>query len=561
MKKIFKGFSLFLIPLILLSLFTLSASAANHVKKIDIDVMLCRNGDAVITQIWSGDFDEGTECYYPFSLKDGISITDFTVTDGERHYETLSDWDTDGSLSQKAYKCGLNRLSSSEVEVCWGISKYGSRSFTVQYTVKALAASYRESDGFNFRFIDDEMNTGPTEARLCIRTQDQVPLTDSNANIWAFGFDGGIRFQSDGTILAETDSRLRSNNHMTVMVELEKGILSPDRSSDKSFEEVKEKAFDGSDYEEEEFDPLLFLIIFLSIFLIIFAILLSVLICFIIRKIKLKKFEQETDYYREVPNEGNINISYFLAKNFKFCEEGAILGARLLQLIIGGNIETVTETKIGFMGKEKKSHSFRLAKPVEEGGDPLNRCLYEILRKAAGSDGILQEKELSRYATAHYESIRSFLDSCEASGSIGLQNKGAYLKPHFNRLNAMSDNGKKELREVIGLRKFLLDFSLIAEREVKEISIWKDYLVYALLFGIADKTARELKEIYPDSLPEIQELETGTIFAGHIYRTMFTSMRAAEFEVEAARTAGSGGHASFGGGGGFSGGGSGGGTR
>ena len=52
--------------------------------------------------------------------------------------------------------------------------------------------------------------------------------------------------------------------------------------------------------------------------------------------------------------------------------------------------------------------------------------------------------------------------------------------------------------QLLGLKKFLLDFSLVGERDIKETVLWKEYLIYATLFGIADKVCDSFTKIYPD---------------------------------------------------------------
>ena len=49
----------------------------------------------------------------------------------------------------------------------------------------------------------------------------------------------------------------------------------------------------------------------------------------------------------------------------------------------------------------------------------------------------------------------------------------------------------------MGLRKFLNDFTFLNQRESIEANLWKEYMVYAALFGIADKVAKQLKDIDP----------------------------------------------------------------
>jgi pSer/pThr/pTyr-binding forkhead associated (FHA) protein len=121
-----------------------------------------------------------------------------------------------------------------------------------------------------------------------------------------------------------------------------------------------------------------------------------------------------------------------------------------------------------------------------------------------------------------------------------------------------SGTGKEELAEVIGLKKYLNEFTLIAEREITEVSLWKEYMVYATLFGIADKVLEQFKKVYPEKIPELETYNRNVIIAHSYYRSMYRSSQRA---MQARRTSGGGGRASFGGGGGFSGGGRGGGSR
>lgn len=48
--------------------------------------------------------------------------------------------------------------------------------------------------------------------------------------------------------------------------------------------------------------------------------------------------------------------------------------------------------------------------------------------------------------------------------------------------------------ELLGLRRYLRDYSLIKERYPIEVVLWERYLVFATLFGIAQKVAKEFKE-------------------------------------------------------------------
>ncbi len=64
-----------------------------------------------------------------------------------------------------------------------------------------------------------------------------------------------------------------------------------------------------------------------------------------------------------------------------------------------------------------------------------------------------------------------------------INSKGAFSVP---------DNLKPKLEALIGLKKFLEEFTLIHEKSVEAIHLYEMYLVYAELFGIADKVEEEL---------------------------------------------------------------------
>ena len=60
-----------------------------------------------------------------------------------------------------------------------------------------------------------------------------------------------------------------------------------------------------------------------------------------------------------------------------------------------------------------------------------------------------------------------------------------------------------EAEKWAGLKKYMEDFSLIKDREVPELVLWEKYLVFATVFGIADKVIKQLKVVYPElSNPE-----------------------------------------------------------
>ena len=529
-----------------------TASAVNQVSDIQIEAVLQDDGSAAITQTWTATTDEGTEFYLACRDNGYLSITDFTVSDEQGTYEPLARWDVGADFSQKARKCGVVETGEG-VELCWGISEYGTHTYTMQYTLHGLVGAYDDADGFNYRFLD-EMGTFPTNAKLTLKNADGTPLTDADCDIWAFGYQGQIQFV-DGTIQAWTDSPLEGSQNMTVMVSLRKDLLHPQRMEEGSFETVKDRALAGSDYEDEPLTAKDIFYMLLGLALLAAGAAVVILLVLRLRKASLERRVKRAPYFRDLPNGGNLNVTHRLGVCSRQCKENAILGAYLLRLLSDGCLEPVQQG----LAANTKDTSLRLVRPPEDSAG-YEDALYTILEAAAGDDGVLQPKELALFCRLNYTPLARFLTSCQKDAIQVLVQKGCLKGVGCDSLRHLTARGQKELDEVLGLKHFLLDFSLIRERELREVVLWQDYMVYALLLGIADKVAPQLCRLYPDLQPEIDQYTQQVLWAGYYDHIMYDAYERERERREAARSAGSGGSASLGGGGGYSGGG-GGGTR
>lgn len=57
-----------------------------------------------------------------------------------------------------------------------------------------------------------------------------------------------------------------------------------------------------------------------------------------------------------------------------------------------------------------------------------------------------------------------------------LVQKGCLKGAGCDSIRSLTAQGKQALNEVLGLKHFLLDFSLIRERALQETLIWQDYM-------------------------------------------------------------------------------------
>lgn len=81
------------------------------------------------------------------------------------------------------------------------------------------------------------------------------------------------------------------------------------------------------------------------------------------------------------------------------------------------------------------------------------------------------------------------------------------------RRTGLTERGQQLAGQVVGLERYLEDFSDFSDRGVSDLTLWDRYLVYAAAFGISDMVLEQLAEAYPE-LCDPQWLDSYA--AGHV---------------------------------------------
>ena len=550
MNRLSKCFAALLLTV---GLCAVPAGAANQVERLATDVALEQDGSAHVTQVFAAQTDEGTEFYMDRLTSGGLTYANFAVADENGPYALTADdrWDVDASFTEKAGRCGLVNIDGG-VELCWGITDYGTHTYTVSYDIGGLAGGYSDADGLLYRFIDPDQSVFPTNADLIIRMADGTPLTQDNCGIWAFGFEGQIQFEN-GIIHAWTDSPLEGGQYLTAMVQLQSGLLQPQRVEEGSFQTVKDAAFQGSDYTEAADEPLTAMdIVWMVVSLAaicggifgIFALLRAR------KRAKAKKQLAKIDYFRDAPNGGDLNVSYALGLGLKSCTDESYLAARVLRLVTLGSLEPELEP-----GKKNRASMRFVREP--HNGDPFDEALYTFLQAAAGADGVLRDSELEDFCCddRHAKTLSDMLESSGHQGELTLSRTGCLKGNKCRRAKDLTPRGQQQRNELLGLKRYLLDFSLLAERDVKETFLWQEYMVYAALLGVAKQVMEQLRQLYPGQLAQVEQYQRYLQSTAHWNAYLAGAVERRRQETQAVRFGGGGGIASLGGGGGASGGG------
>lgn len=215
------------------------------------------------------------------------------------------------------------------------------------------------------------------------------------------------------------------------------------------------------------------------------------------KRLKLKKQKgklkgiRSVEYVRDLPCNGDIIRLYWIIYQYDlFEEESDLIGAIILKWLKEGKVELIEKNSILFKD--------------EDNSDDLDdeTKLMNMLKKAAGENNILEINELKNWAKKHRTEITRWLFELVAVQSFALEKEGLIFKENGERI--ISSKLDEEANQVLGFKRFLLDYSIIHERYPVEVSLWEEYLIFAQVIGIAQRVKKELKNIYPNS-KEIQK--------------------------------------------------------
>lgn len=501
---------------------------ANSIKNIDMDVFVEKNGDASVTETWKTTSNEGTEIYRGYATK-SYSISNFTVSDDlGRNYEFLSDWDISGSFSDKAYKNGIN-YNDDGIELCWGISQYGNRTYTLKYNISNLVKQYTDNQGIYFNFLSSIKAVDSVK----ITIHSDEPFSLDNAKIWDFGNNGEINFK-DGKIVL-TAKNLTESQYIVGLVRFEHNIFNISNITSESFDDVYDSAMsDVKDIEKPFEIKDIFLLLVAAIFFnpILWIVLLMIFINKFNKKSeKLTEFilgsrkrsgdldfgldgnvlPEDVNYYREIPSNKDLERAYWVCLKYSVIPEEkvkqGIIGAILLKWIKNGYITVLKMEKVILSFKDN-NYAIDLTK-ITNVDNEIENGLLKILITAAGPNKILEAKEFKKWSKKNYSEVSSWFSSIDDQVELNLEKEGLITLTQETTqgmfgtsknitIKNVNPKLKEEAIQLKGLKKFLLDFSIMPEREYFEVKTWEEYLIFAQLMGIADKVAEQFSKIYPN---------------------------------------------------------------
>ncbi|MBO4434827.1 MAG: DUF2207 domain-containing protein, partial [Bacteroidales bacterium] len=482
------------------------------INDLQIEVYLKADGSADVIQFWDvtiDSSDEGTEWYVPVnSLNDlGMSILDLAVVeDGKSFISEGYKWVSKGrSRAEKAGRCGICFYGDGSFDMCWGFGTTGDHKWAVSYTITNLIQSLDDADGFIYQFVNDELPSDPKHVRITFidsaGTAEWKPT--ENVGAWTFGYDCENSF-SGNTFTSDSDGRVK---YVNVMMRFDKGMYSPARSRDITFEQMQKKAKKGSDYGKKGGgDGFSNFMGWVEMFFDYGWVVVSVVLIFLfgvynairrkIIKATGKRWKQDIfgeskieGWWREAPLGKDICAAYSLlrrgdklASDEKY--DDGIIGAYFLKWIEEGILRVVAEDPTA----KKQRVNLALTDKTPSGDSSTELSLYNMVVEAAGENRILEKDEFKKWSRAHYTTVCNWPSTALGAG-----------------IPLWSAASQEDRKHLVQLKNFLQDFTLMNEREAGQVMLWKDYLVYAQLFGIADKVTENFKKLYPVEFKQFTE--------------------------------------------------------
>ena len=560
---------------------------ANDIESIDIKVELQEDASAIIKDHRIFNAKSGTEHFISLGSLGNSEVTDFKVFDENgSQLEDIGSWDVSASLEEKAGKYGIN-YSGSEVELCFGLGSYGRKDFTIEYRISNFVKKLTDGkEVFYWQFLNPDMD--PIEkAQVTITNNKSFKFEYPETKMWAFGFEGDSKINPD-SLFMETKGSYRSNYYMTMLSILPEGTFNATDVIDYSSKTITDKAMEGATLDGKTYDefneeqnnyddsqsgggnwqtpftstPFFFIAIvaLINIFFSIFGI--------VVAKRKANspaafsfKATNGDEYYRDIPYNGNfIDIQWIT--NSKVSN---YVSAFILKWVNEGRLQDQVETGGIIFSKEKLA--LKIVDDSGKGFDhPLEKRLWDIIVIASGDDRILSEKEFNKYIRKNISKFNSYTDTVRDDSRVFLEEHGFIHKVKEKFMGLFSYNvpkptnsGQELINNMNGFKNYLKDFSLIHEREVSNVKLWKDYLVWAAFLGISKEVYEQLKIVDPQ-VEQHLPYSYNTILLTNSFANSVQSTQSS-MNTSSSSFSGGGGSSCSGGGGGSFGGGSGGGTR
>lgn len=598
-KKII--FILIFAIIILLGL-TTKSNASLYLNNLDFYAEIDTNGNMNVTETWNIRISNTNTLYKTFELDENkySGITNVQVSEvGRGDFTETDEWAY--HLTKDYYFGGINDDGKFEISFGVGLDdSTATNTYKISYTVVDAIKKYDDCAELYWQFLGSDAAVDASKITGTIKLPSEA---DSKEDIRVWGhvetLNGEIYVTSTDTVEFSLDNYI-SGNYVEVRIAMPSEMIeTAERIYNKNvlpsiIEEETEWANEANvRRERKQRNEKIIKTVIIAVMVIIGIILLRQTVKYIKIFKNTKKLipTEKYEYFREKPDKNSTPADalflYNNGVNAASTAFGNVFSATLLNLSLKGYFKiTVEQNEKG----KKETLIYKTKKDIEDLQYEEER-IARFVKNAIDSKEKITIKELQKYIRNHASSVSSLIEktgietknknkmtenfdeekSKEKSKYIGIAIVyfavamfcitflpvvilliiNAILALMINgKLSNLTQKGIDEREKWKGLKKYMEDFSLLNEKEIPALEVWEEYLVYATVFGIADKVIKQLKMVYPQ-IDEMDDFNT----ASYIYlmsHTNFNSSfsKAINSSISSTMSSGSGGGGGFSGGGG-----------
>mgnify|MGYP004644843595 FL=1 len=598
-KKII--FILIFAIIILLGL-TTKSNASLYLNNLDFYAEIDTNGNMNVTETWNIRISNTNTLYKTFDLDENkySGITNVQVSEvGRGDFTETDEWAY--HLTKDYYFGGINDDGKFEISFGVGLDdSTATNTYKINYTVVDAIKKYDDCAELYWQFLGSDAAIDASKITGTIKLPSEA---DSKEDIRVWGhvetLNGEIYVTSTDTVEFSLDNYI-SGNYVEVRIAMPSEMIeTAERTYNKNvlpsiIEEETEWANEANARRErKQRNEKIIKTVIIVVMVIIGIILLRQTVKYIKIFKNTKKLipTEKYEYFREKPDKNSTPADalflYNNGVNVASTAFGNVFSATLLNLSLKGYYKiTVEQNEKG----KKETLIYKTKKDIEDLQYEEER-IARFVKNAIDSKEKITIKELQKYIRNHASSVSSLIEktgietknknkmtenfdeekSKEKSKYIGIAIVyfavamfciaflpvailliiNAILALMINgKLSNLTQKGIDEREKWKGLKKYMEDFSLLNEKEIPALEVWEEYLVYATVFGIADKVIKQLKMVYPQ-IDEMDDFNT----ASYIYlmsHTNFNSSfsKAINSSISSTMSSGSGGGGGFSGGGG-----------
>lgn len=603
---------------------TISNAGDLKLNNLEYKVQLNEDGSADVVEKWNIWIEDTNTLFKTFKI-DKTKYKQITnVTVAQISNDTRTEFIKINQEKYHVDKNCFYALISSKgkFEIAWGVQEEDIiRTYEISYKIIDAVKNYADCSEFYWQFIATDSEIPAKWITGTITLPNEVSNIEE-LRVWAHGpLNGNIKKVNNRTIAFEVEG-LKAKTMLETRVVTPTTVFAKNQNvtgenklevimtQEQKWADIANAEREAQQKRQEDLDKIFF--ISKKVFMIL-GVGLGILFIFkcikynkLLKELPVFKPEQEMKYFREIPDESytpaQAAFLYYFKKGTMQVNMPKIVSATMLDLCMKGYLE--------FEVLANKKNTIKITLKENKDKMKLNgdeRTVYELLEEVADKEtNSFVMKDLQKYAekTSGSFSLRTKFTQIEKEAMDREKENQTYdsvyvkkaetwnLKGVFfiflttislflmwvafiplvvaciycfkiaGRYKTLTQKGVNEQEKWRGLDRYMKEFSLIKDKTVPELVLWENYLVYATVFGCADKVLEQLKVVYPQITDPNYCMTNGYTYMFLLYHTNMSTSFINSLNTSVNTTymsanysSGSGAGGGFSGGGGFGGGG------